>query len=179
MKNKRIYIVFLIAIIIILVAGYFGINYVKNKKQKEIEEYTPQEEINENQLRQTIVSLYFLDKESGKLAPEARLVDIKELINLPYDKLINLLIEGPKNEKLKKLIPDGTQVLKTYIENDCLTIDFSKEFLNYDKETENSKENMINSIVNTVTELTEVNEVKIRIDGQEVEDFNKVYSRIK
>ena len=49
--------------------------------------------------------------------------------------------------------------------------------MNYNKETENGKENLINSIVNTLTELTEINEVKILINGQENPEFNEVYTR--
>ena len=33
-------------------------------------------------MRQTIVSLYFPSKETKELVPEARLVDIKEIINV-------------------------------------------------------------------------------------------------
>ena len=36
---------------------------------------------------------------------------------------------------------------------------------------------MINSIVNTLTELTEVNKVKILIDGNENSEFNEIYER--
>ena len=69
-----------------------------------VEEYTPQEEITDEQARQTIVSLYFPLKETNELNPEARLIDIREIINNPYEKLVNLLIEGPKNDKNKKSI---------------------------------------------------------------------------
>ena len=100
MKNKKIGLIFFMILIIILVGGYFGIRYVKNKEETTtVEEYIPQEEITEDQVRQTIVSLYFPSKETNELNPEARLIDIKEIINNPYEKLINLLIEGPKNEK--------------------------------------------------------------------------------
>ena len=47
------------------------------------------------------------------MAPEARLIDIKEIINTPYEKLINLLIEGPKNDKYEKIIPDNTKLLNS------------------------------------------------------------------
>ena len=87
MKNKKIITIFGILLILILVGGYFGIKYVKNKDSNQITEYTPQEEITDEQSRQTIVSLYFIDAETGALYPEARLVDIKELMNLPYEKL--------------------------------------------------------------------------------------------
>ena len=178
MKNKKIIAIFLVLIIIVLVGGYFGIKYVKDKQEEtSVEEYIPEEEITNEQLRQTIVSLYFPNKETNEINPEARLIDINEIINSPYEKLVNLLIEGPKNEKNKKIMPENTQLLQNYLEGDCIVLDFSAEFLNYDKEAENGKENLINSIVNTLTELTEINEVKILINGQENSEFNEVYTR--
>ena len=62
------------------------------------------------------------------------------------------------------------------IEEDCLTLDFSSDFLNYDKTDEKSKENLINSLVNTLTQLNEVNSIKILIDGSENEEFSEIYT---
>ena len=175
--NKKIVIVFTILLIIILVGGYFIINYFKTHQEETIvEEYTPEEEITEEQNRQTIVSLYFLEKETNELAPEARLVDIKEIMNTPYDKLVNMLIEGPKNEKYTKLIPKNTKLNQTYKEKDMVYLDFSSEFLNYNKEDPTVKQNIIDSLVKTLTQLTEVNSIRILIDGEENADFNEVYS---
>ena len=177
MKNKKIVIIFLVLLIIVLVGGYFGIKYAKNRQeQTSVEEYVPEEEITEEQLRQTIVSIYFPNKETNEINPEARLIDINEIINSPYEKLINLLIEGPKNEKNKKIIPENTKIQKYYMEGDCLYLDFSSEFLNYNKE---EKDIMIKCIVNTLTELTEVNKVKILINGQENAEFAEAYEREK
>ena len=61
------------------------------------------------------------------------------------------------------------------MEQDCVTLDFSAEFLNYDKTNEKSKENMINSIVKTLTQLTEVNKVKILINGEQNTEFSETY----
>ena len=178
MKNKKILIIFVCLFLLVLIGGYFAINYVKSKNQETIvEEYVPEEEITEEQLRQSIVSLYFLDTQTNELVPEARLIDIKEMMSAPYEKLVNLLIEGPKSEKSVKLIPDNTRLLQNYLEGDCLVLDFSAEFLNYDKEDEKGKEKLINSIVNKLTELSEINEVKILIDGKENQEFDQVYTR--
>lgn len=178
MKNKKIIFVFIMLLCLILIGGYFGIKYVKDKKaSNEIEEYIPEVEITEEQYRQTIVSLYFTSKEKEELLPEARMMDIKELINNPYEKLVNMLIEGPKNEKLKKSIPDNTKLLNVKKEEDTLILDFSNEFLNYDKNSDMSKTNLIYSIVNTMTELTEINHVKFLIDGNTNEDFSDIYVR--
>ena len=181
MKNKKIFIIFSILLIVILIGGYFGIKYAKNKSEKinnnEIAEYTPEEEITDKQLRQTIVSVYFPSKETNEIVPEARLIDIKEIINTPYEKLVNLLIEGPKNEKNNKIIPENTKLLRNYLDGDCVVLDFSEEFLNYDKNNEQEKNNIIKSIVNTLTELTEINKVKILINGNINDEFNEVYTR--
>lgn len=175
--NKKIVIIFTVLLMITLIGGYFIINYFKTHQEETIvEEYTPEEEITEEQNRQTIVSLYFLEKETNELAPEARLVDIKEIMNTPYDKLVNMLIEGPKNEKYTKLIPENTKLNQTYKEKDMVYLDFSSDFLNYDKEDTTVKQNIIDSLVKTLTQLTEVNSIKILIDGEESEEFNEVYS---
>lgn len=178
MKNKKIILLFVILLIIIFVVGFFSIKFVKSKKENEIQnEYVPEEEISNEQLRETIVSLYFPDKETNILKPEARLVNVKELMQSPYNVLIELLISGPKNDKLSSIIPENTKLLNSSLEGECLTLDFSEELLNYDKENEKTKDNLINSIVNTVTELNEVNKVKILISGQTNEEFKDEYIR--
>lgn len=179
---KRILIVAIsiILIIAVIVGVYF---YIKNKKEKEeIIEYTPQEEISEEQMRQTIVSLYF--KNENGLMPEARLVDVKELINNPYEKILNLLIEGPKNENLKKTIPEGTKINKIEKEGEILIIDFSEEFISNHNGGQQEEKLTLQSIVKTVTELTEINGIKIKINGEENKEFkdgkikfNQIFNR--
>ncbi len=175
--NKKIIMIFTALLIIVLIGGYLIIEYCKKKNQETtIEEYTPQEEITEEQDRKTIVSLYFLEKGTGEIVPEARLVDIKNFINQPYEELVKLLIEGPKNEKYEKIIPENTKLNKTYTEKDMLYLDFSSELLNYNKENTKAKQNITDSLVKTLTQLTEINSIKILIDGEENEEFNEIYS---
>jgi uncharacterized alpha/beta hydrolase family protein len=47
-------------------------------------EYIPESEVEESQLRNTIVTLYYIDKETGDLAKENRLIDSKDLLKNPY-----------------------------------------------------------------------------------------------
>ena len=63
------------------------------------------------------------------------------------------------------------------MQNDILFLDFSKEILNYDKNKKDSKNLIIDSLVNTLTELTEVNGIKILIDGKENDEFSEQYKR--
>lgn len=166
-KRIIIILVFIILIIGIITGVYF---IVKNKNtEKEMTEYTPQEEISEEQMRQTMVSLYF--KNDNGLIPEARLIDVKELINNPYEKILNMLIQGPKNENLKKTIPEGTKINKIEKEGENLIIDFSSEFIEKHIEGELEEKLTIQSIVKTVTELTEINGIKIKINGEDKKEF--------
>lgn len=107
----------------------------------------------------------------GSLAPEGRLIDVKDLINEPYRKLMELLIEGPQNTSLTKTIPDGTRVNKAEVKGDTLYLDLSKEFIENHEGGEVQESATIYSIVNTMTNLTEVNSVKILIEGEENQAF--------
>ena len=74
--------VIIISIIICLIlVSIWGVYYflIRNNKEETITEITPQEEISEEQMRQTIVSLYF--KSGEEIVPEARLIDVKQLLN--------------------------------------------------------------------------------------------------
>ncbi len=177
MKKQKTVIIFSILFILIILGGYFGIRYAKKQEGNEMLEYTPEQEITEEQSRQTIVSLYFIEKETGDIYPEARLIDIKELLQLPYDKLMELLIQGPKNDKLTRAIPENTKLNKAYTEGDCLVLDVSADIISNVIDEKITKEKMIDTIVNTMTELTEINQVKFLVDGQPNEALEGVYVR--
>ena len=177
MKSKR----FLGAIITLILIGigiYFLFKNIEIKKvEDEYQDYTPQEEISEEQTRQTKVLLYFENIENGNLETETKIIDANLLIENPENKLIEYLIKGPQNNKLKKLIPDGTILNDVKIENGCAIINFSNEFLNY--ENEENKLKIINSIVNTLTNLKEINSVSFLINGEKNEKISEIYLRNK
>lgn len=174
-------------IIIILIGGLISfllISFMKMNQKDMPVEIEPEEEISDEQLRETMVTLYFENIENKELMPEVRMIDVKKLVEEPYKTLINLLMENPKNGTLKSCIPPQTKINNITLKSDILYIDFSKEFV---EEHEGGLENEINtiySIVNTVTELTEVNGIRILINGKEnmsfkdeIINFNEVFVR--
>ena len=173
--NKKIIIALIIFVILIGVGVWYFFFYNMNN-ESEINEIIPEEEISEEQMRQTIVSLYFYNENTNSLVPEGRLIDVKELVEKPYNKLIELLIQGPNNEELSKTIPEGTRINKIELKGDTLYIDFSKEFINNHEGGEDKEKATIYSLVNTMTNLTEVNSIKILIEGEENKAFkdNKI-----
>ena len=164
--NRKTLIIIIVLVIAIAITGILlWSNRSKNMEENVIQ---PQEEITDEQMRTALVTLYYMNKETKELTPEGKMIDVKKLLADPYETLINLLIEQPKNEKLQSAIPNGTKVLGAELKGDIVYLDLSNEFIENNSVEEKT---IINAIVNTLTELNEVNGVKILINGQE----NKVF----
>ena len=163
MRKKIIIGIIILLLIALGVFAYFNVGIET--------EYTPETEIEESEYRNTIISLYFQNKESKELQVETRLIDSKELLDNPYSKLVTLLLEGTTLETLETAIPKETKLLGTALEKDCLVVNLSKEFIENQTGDAVAKVNSIYSIVNTVTELKEVTSVKILIDGEASSGF--------
>ena len=84
---------------------------------------------------------------------------IKEIIE-------SLTINSKKStyirDGFKGIIPQNTKVLDIKIDNDILTINFSKELLNIDKDNE---EKMLEAIIYSLTELENINKINILVEG--------------
>lgn len=166
LNRKRI--ILIILGVIVLIALIFTIKQfiVVNPEEELSKEYTPVQEISDADLRKTIVTLYFKEGENNKLVQEGRLIDVKLLLENPYETLIQMLILGPEASSYKKLIPEGTTLNKVELKNDVLEIDFTKDFLNTKNKEE--QELVIESIKKTVTTLNEVNDIVITINGEKI-----------
>ena len=121
-------------------------------------EYVPESEFEEQDLRKTIVSLYFKNKETKVIEEENRLIDSKELLKDPYEKLIKLLISGPENSNNEKVIPESVNLEKVKFENGIVCISFNQEF---DKLLQEEKDLIFESIYKTLIKLNEVSDIRI------------------
>ncbi len=169
MKKKIIITILIIIIAVILIACCVSTEVENNVEN--ITEIQPEPEISEEETRQTTINLYFEDKISGIIAKEQRKVDSKELIDAPYEYVLKLLIEGPKIDDLNNPIPEGTKINSVNLEKGVLYVDLSPEFLNA------SGTNAIYSIVNTMTEFTEINGVKFTINGETKDGLKEIFSK--
>lgn len=175
MKKKILILIILLVIIGGIIFVIFNNNKI-NKENSEIEEYTPQEEINDKQLRETIITLYYLDKESQTIKSEGKLIDSSELLNNPYKLIVQYLIDGPESENMQTVFPEKTRIIDAKLEKNCVILNFSEEILNFQDETQ--KYNIINCILNSLTQLTEVNSIKITVNGETKNQLNEEYCEI-
>ncbi len=173
MDNKRFKMFLGITLIIVILAGvsFYIFKQLSNSDNVTFDEYVPQQEISDEQFRQTYVKLYFKGTSSNELQCESRSIDSKELLSNPYLTLVNLLIGGPSVEGLETLIPSGTVVNSASLSGDTVVLDLSSHFISSTTDATVASD-MVYSIVNTLTELTEVNSVKFLIDGNESSSFS-------
>lgn len=165
--NKKIFII--IICIIGLIVGIITWAYFNGDEEviNIPQEITPQEEILDEQLRNTIISLYYINEITGELEIENRMIDAKDLLENPYEELINLWLKGSENENYKTYLSKAVNVNKIEIKENCACIDFTEEFINGYEGKSGEELKVIYCIVNILTELKEVDYVKILINGEE------------
>lgn len=127
-----------------------------------------------SELRQ--VKLYFADSNAKALVPETRTIKITD--QQPIEQyLINELIKGTKDKKMKSLLSKKTVLVSVDVEENICYLNFKSNFLADNKGSEEHEELVIYSIVNSLTELQTIARVQFYMDGKRVENFGSV--RIK
>lgn len=174
MKNKRILLYLFLAVIVISILVIIW-SIINGEKEviNNITEITPAEEISDEQLRTTNISLYYINVENGEIEKENRQIDSKKLMNNPCLELLNIWKEGPTKNNLSTGISNEFKIIKTEINDNCAIIDFDNEFLKKKNEEINELK-IIYCIVDTLTELNEIDSVKILINGQENVYFGNI-----
>ncbi|GAG68250.1 unnamed protein product, partial [marine sediment metagenome] len=89
----------------------------------------------------------------------------------PVKNAVNELLKGPNSANLVALIPEGTKLLNAEVKNDIAYVDFSSDILKGASGGSILQRFIIYTIVNTVTEIDEVDAVQILIGGKNVGTF--------
>lgn len=114
-------------------------------------------------------SIYLLDN-NNYLVKTKVLLDSEKIEDKIKSIISNLTISSNAKfpDNLKGLIPKNTKLNKVTIENDLVSLDFSREFMNVDEETSLK---LIESLVYSITELDDINKVNISIEGNYLEIY--------
>jgi germination protein M len=121
------------------------------------------------------VCLYFGDEQQTKLVKELRYIDIKEAkkgATTLASAIVKELINGPKAKGLTAVIPTGVSLRSPVkIEARVATVDLTKEFIDNHPGGKTMEELTVYSIVDSLTEMKEIERVRIIINGKEVKTF--------
>lgn len=129
-------------------------------------EYIPEVEVSSEELRKTMVSVYFKNKTTNNLDKENILIDTKTLLKNPYGEFVGMLFNVPNNENLVSVFPENISRPNVYLEKGVVTVEFKDDSgFNIDNvEVEKIKE----ALNNTLLQLNEVERVKLVVNGKEL-----------
>ena len=87
--------------------------------------------------------------------------------------IMALTINSKKSNYIKNgfhpIIPENTKLIDYVLDNDTLTLNFSKEFLNINKELE---EKLLEALTYSLTEIKNIKKIKILVDGEQLKFSN-------
>ncbi|MGM0411054.1 MAG: GerMN domain-containing protein [Bacillota bacterium] len=150
--NRKIAIVSII-IIILLLALFGTLRIIDQKSQP-------------NNLGEEMeISVFFSTNEAMYLDAEKRVVKTENL----YENAINELIAGPNNSANNKTIPDDVELLNITSNDKVARVNFNRALIDNHWGGSTGERMTVYSIVNTLTQFEEIDEVKILVEDEEVE----------
>lgn len=116
------------------------------------------------------VTLYYANTDGTKLVPYTMSLEIGNHVPMEQ-RIIEYLIEGPKEKEYRKTIPEGTKVIKTFVKSGICYVDLNEKFL---EGVSNMKDEVvIYSIVNSLSELPTISKVQFTIEGQKIAKYHE------
>jgi germination protein M len=126
----------------------------------------------------TQIRLYFANEDNTKLKLEIRYIPMSEArksVSNLANTIVTELINGPaKDSALKPTIPKEAKLaskVKVDVESKTATVDFNKAFKDKHPGGKDAERLTIYSIVNSLTELKEVEKVRFTINGKKQAEF--------
>lgn len=120
-----------------------------------------------------ILTLYFPTANADAIVPEQRQLEINKGDNL-VAVLFKELQKGSMVSDRGSIIPEGSKLLSAKTEGELCTLNLSSEFVDNNPGGTAFEGLLINSIVNTITELPQVKKVQFLINGQKREVYTHV-----
>ena len=120
------------------------------------------------------VNFYFLGLgEEKKLVSEKRTI-IAGSPDIAVKNAVQELLKGPIQSYHFPLIPAGTKLLNVETYENIAEIDLSQEFLENSLDTRILDEYIIYSIVNTLTDIPEIEGIIFKIEGMRIKEYGNV-----
>ena len=116
------------------------------------------------------IKLYFSDHDGKYLVEEVRNRSFDSETEIP-GYIVEQILEGPREADRRPTIPDGTRLLGIQITNGICTLNLSEDFVRNRPETHKRARMAVYSLVNALTELSEVESVRFLCGGNELADY--------
>ena len=122
---------------------------------------------------QTTVKLYFSDLQGRYLVEEARMRVFSSEEAIPTY-IVNQILEGPEERTSRAVFPEGVSLLSTTVGNGLCTVNFAPSIRTHVPKTHKEARLAIFSVVNSLTELPQVERVRFLVAGSPIESYGGV-----
>ncbi|NLA41487.1 MAG: spore gernimation protein GerMN, partial [Smithella sp.] len=122
------------------------------------------------QMQNVTLTLYFPSANGDSVVPEQRLVQVNQGEMLE-EVIFHQLQKGSLSSDTGAIIPKGTKLLSIGTKEGICTLDLSAEFVDNNPGGTAFEAALINSVVNSLTELPQVKKVQFLINGQKREVY--------
>ncbi|KUG03661.1 spore germination protein [hydrocarbon metagenome] len=116
------------------------------------------------------LTLYFAEAGANGLVAEKRTIEVEDPGQLS-SLIVQELIAGPVNDSLYPTIPPETKLISVKLEAGTAMVDFSQEIISKHWGGSTGETMTIMSLVNSLTELSEVERVQILVEGEVVDSL--------
>ena len=110
------------------------------------------------------LTLYYADETGTFLLPEKRTVQNASVDELPLLAL-NELLAPPASSRMRTALPPGTAVRTASVANGVCSVDFNADFFRNRFSGEQEEQLTVLSVVNTLCELDNIEQVKLLVNG--------------
>lgn len=116
------------------------------------------------------IMVYYADENATGLIGEKRTLAVKQGDN-KYQLAVEELLKKPNTKGLVEVFPQNAKVKSVKVENGTATVDFNRALKTEFKGGSTGEELLVDSLVNTLTDFSEIKKVKILIEGKEIESL--------
>ncbi|MBR1391509.1 MAG: GerMN domain-containing protein [Lachnospiraceae bacterium] len=126
-----------------------------------------------NAIQSTVLHLYFSNEAGDGLVEEER--EVQYSTSMSMEKLVmEHLLKGPERPGMKGTIPSGTHLIHVTTTNGICYVNFDEGFLNQNYEIQEPI--VLYSVVDSLSELANVNKVQISVNGNSGIVYRESYS---
>ena len=117
------------------------------------------------------IKIFYPDENATKLVEVKRTIKFVDE-NEKYSAALSELMQTPKEQGLINIFPKHTKIKSVTRKDDTAIVDFDKDIVKNFVGGSTGEEFLVNSVVDTLTEFDEINQVRFLIDGQEIETLS-------
>ena len=117
------------------------------------------------------VNVYYPNEQGTKLLPSSRKIETGSSKD-KYTAALESLMKGPTEKGQTAIFPKKAKLLSVTMKNGTAVVNFSKELQTNFVGGSTGEEMLVGSIVNTLTEFSEVKNVHILVEGKNIETLS-------